>query len=55
MTAREEGHQHLVDDRVLADDDFANLREDPVASDRDAFGNFRETGVRGCIHQSVNV
>ena len=38
VAAGEERHQHLVDDLVLADDDLAELGEDPAAPVLDAFG-----------------
>ena len=39
VSAGEERHQHLVDDRVLADDDFADLVQDAVAPEGNALGD----------------
>ena len=55
MTAGEERHQHLVDDRVLPDDDLPDLAEDSIAAVRDAFGDRRATfRLWGRMHQCVS-
>ena len=38
VAAGEERDEHLLDDLVLADDDLAELGEDPLAAVRDPFG-----------------
>ena len=46
MAAGEQRHQHLVDDFVLADDDLADLGENPRPPFGDAFGNLRDVRLR---------
>ena len=39
VPAGEERDEHLIDDLVLPDDDLADLRQNPLAPSRDAFGD----------------
>ena len=45
VAAGEQRHQHLIDHLVLADDDLADLGEDPLAPVRDALGDRRDVIV----------
>ena len=46
VPAGEQRHQHLVDDRVLADDDLADLAEDALAAVRHALGDRGDVRLR---------
>ena len=54
VAAGEERHQHLVDDLVLADDDLADLGEDPLAALRRRARRPRRCPVGGRVHQWVS-
>ena len=45
VAAGEQRDQHLIDDLVLADDDLAQLGEDPLAALLDALGEVRNDSV----------
>src|SRR5215217_283972 len=53
VPAGEEGHQDLVDDRVLADDDLPDLRQDALAPGSDPFGDRGDVRLRR-VHQCVS-
>jgi hypothetical protein len=52
MATGEQRHQHLVDHLVLADDDLADLREDPLTPQRHPFCNRRN--VRRSGHMFID-
>jgi hypothetical protein len=54
VAAGEQGHQHLIDDRVLSDDDLSDFGEDAVASEPDAFGYGGQARLGGRFHQCVS-
>jgi hypothetical protein len=54
VTAGEQGHQDLIDDGVLADDDLADFGEDTVATGRDALGHRGQFRLRDHMHQCVS-
>ncbi len=41
VPAGEERDEDLIDDRILPDDDLADLGQDPLAAERDALGDRR--------------
>jgi hypothetical protein len=54
MAAREERHQHLVDDFVLSDDDLADFGEDALPPPRDELGDRHDVRCRRDVHQCVS-
>ena len=48
VSAGEERDEHLIDHRILPNDDFSDFGEDALAPARDAFGHGRDV-ARGCV------
>ncbi len=53
VPAGEERHQHFVDHRVLADDDLADLGEDPLPAGSHPLGDRGDVRLRR-VHQCVS-
>jgi hypothetical protein len=54
VAAREERHQHLIDDLVLPDDHLADLGHDALPATRDVLGRRGDVGCRRQVHQWVS-